>query len=116
MDRIQAVKRQKGHAGHLTYDIKHVWPDGRRNLDGLTFESQVHVYVREPEDRKAGKRCRIQVWMPGGQQGVEATLDWGEEWWAPVKDWGIFSAVSLDDVELDVFWELTPYYRKPDDA
>lgn len=114
MERTYARKRDSGHQGKPTWDIKHVWPDGRNELNGLRFENRVFVELVEPDDRpkdKDGNRqpVKVAVWVPGGEAGGEHKIDWGDGWWSPVTGWGTFSVVSLDGIRLDVYWEHSPY-------
>ena len=109
MDRFEGIEREKSlrHDGKLTWDIFHVWPDGFQR-DGVRFTSTVHVYIAEPP--KSAKEARVRLWIPGpgGQQGdPEHTIGFGEELWAPVAGWGIASVVSMDDVPLHFYWELS---------
>jgi hypothetical protein len=112
MDRFQGIERpeKSRHGGNRTWDIFHVWPDGTQR-DGVRFTSTVHVYAAEPPSTAGGK-ARVRLWVPGGREGqrgdVDFQLGWGEEIWAPVGDWGMASVVSLDDVPLSFYWELTP--------
>lgn len=108
MQRFQAVERPKEtrHAGLRTYDIRHVWPNGEvRN--GVKWTSEVHVYILPAAPDSFSKQVQIAVWVPGGEVGVAHDLVWGADWWVAIPDWGTVSIVSLNDVPLDVFWELT---------
>ncbi len=107
MDRFEGIERAKSvrHQNKRTWDIFHVWPDGFQR-DGVRFSSTVHVYIAEPPS--GSQKARVRLWVPEGQTGEpEHTLAFGEELWAPVPTWGIASVVSVDDVPLHFYWELT---------
>jgi hypothetical protein len=104
MDRFQAVERSAAarHSGRRTWDIFHVWPD-RFQRDGVVFTSTVHCFLAEP----VSTRARIKIWVPKIWAGEEFDMGWGSEVWNVVGDWGMCSVVSLDDVPLVFYWELT---------
>ncbi|MCA1691435.1 MAG: hypothetical protein LC733_04220 [Actinobacteria bacterium] len=114
MDRIHGTERAAAfrHQGKRTWDIFHVWLDGAVR-DGVEFTSTVHAYVAEARPT----RSRVLLFVPKGPPGdIEYSIGWGEELWLPVTEWGIASAVSLDDVPLEFFWELSAGKHDPDSS
>lgn len=96
------TKRSQGHEGHPTWDIKHVHPDGNP-VAGVVRRSTIHVYMAEPGPKKA----KVQIYNPGAGNPTRE-IGWLEEMWVPVGAYGVASVVSLNDVDLTVYWELLP--------
>ncbi|MFP5317971.1 MAG: hypothetical protein ACLGI2_06705 [Acidimicrobiia bacterium] len=101
VNRFPARERAKGHEGHLTYDLFHVFPDGHVR-DGVRYDSQILIYVAEP-----GEAAEIEVFLPRTRGVARRTISFGEEHNERPREFGMASVVSRNDVPLVVFHEVT---------